>query len=138
MTNPLVIYIVLAIIFFIGFLIFWPCYERIKHYRLYHRIINFLYLFLAIIILALLVYYLNIKDWIIMISIPSFITFLFYLLGNRVKDLYLIWIGALALTMFNPVKPVLAVIDITDYMQRWILSSIYLALLIIFLFNREK
>lgn len=138
MTNPLVIYIVLVIIFFIGFLIFWPCYERIQHYRLYHRIINFFYLSLYIVVLVLLVYYLNIKDWIIMISIPSFITFLFYLLGNRVKDLYLVWIGALALTMFNPVKPVLAVIDITDYMQRWILSSIYLALLIIFLFNREK
>ena len=91
MTDLFVIYIISVAVIFLGFLIIWPCYERIQHYRLYRRISNFFYLSLAIVALIMLVYYLSIKDWIIIISIPSFITFLFYILGSRIKDLYLVW-----------------------------------------------
>lgn len=137
-TDLFVIYIILVAGTFLGFLIIWPCYERIQHYRLYRRISNFFYLSLAIVALIMLVYYLSIKDWIIIISIPSFITFLFYILGSRIKDLYLVWEAVFILTMFNPVKPVLPATDMIDYIENWILSLIYLLALIAFLFYREK
>ena len=56
MTDLFVIYIILVAGTFLGFLIIWPCYERIQHYRLYRRISNFFYLSLAIVALILLVY----------------------------------------------------------------------------------